>query len=146
MLDRDGNREIEGNGEYVSAVPETLVLTPDRPAREVALELVDPLAPGEIRGLLVRAEGDTIDVWVEAMAAADSLAAILPAARGRADAKGAFSLKRISPGLYRLIAFCDLDRDGKRDEGEAAVIWGELTLGAAETRDVGEWRVPACVP
>jgi hypothetical protein len=145
MIDRDGNREIGGKGEYVSADPETVALTPQSPDAEIALQLVDPETPGEIAGLLVRSEGDSLEAWVEAYETeADSLA--LPRARDRATDTGKFSLKRLPPGDYVLTAFCDRDGDGRRDDAEAQERWGTLRLAAAETRDVGEWPFPACSP
>ncbi len=145
LVDRNENRVLDTTGEFMSALPETVILTSDHPTRTLPLALVDPEAPGSIRGILARAEGDSTPVWVEAFAAdADSFAT--PRARVEIKGAGPFTLRQLPPGVYRLDAFCDLNRNRRRDQGEPATQHEHITLGPAEEHDVGEWAVPSCGP
>ena len=111
----------------------------------VTLRLVDPEAPGDVQGTLSRAEGDSASIWLELYQSdADSLAQ--PVRRAEAGRDGAFSLRQVPPGSYRLVAFCDNNADKKRDEEEDAVSFGLVEITPGDTRELGEWTGPRCVP
>lgn len=145
MYDRDGNREISGTGEFVSARPESIALTPSHPEITMPLRVVDPQAPGVLQGTLARAEEDTVRVWLE-LYAADADSTAKPARRTQALETGAFSFRQVPPGDYRLFAFCDSDGDGKHGVDEIAAAYGEVQLSPGETRELGSWEGPRCVP
>jgi len=144
MLDRDGNREISGQGEFVSASPESVRLTPENPALTVNLRLVDPEAPGILTGSVTRSAGDTSAVRVALYAAADdSLATSLH--EGSVAPSGAFSLKGVPPGGYRLIAYCDLNGSGRREDEELWLVLAEaVEVTPGDTRALGEFPGPRC--
>lgn len=145
MIDRDGNRLIRGAGEFVTAEPETVVLSPDRPSRDAAIRLVDPAAPGSLRGELPRAEGDTTAVWVELFPAdTDSLTS--PVQRGRLGDTGDFTLSQIPAGTYILTMFCDLDGNGEAAPEETRTTYGRVQVYPGRELDIGVWSAPACGP
>lgn len=145
LFDRDGNREISGAGEFVGANPESVVLTSAYPHQTIPLRVINPQAPATLQGKLARAEGDTVRVWLELYAEnADSTAK--PVSRTEAATSGTFSFRQVPPGAYRLFAFCDADGDGKREESEAAAAYGRVELPPGETRELGAWDGPRCVP
>ncbi len=144
MLDLNGNREISGSGEFASASPESVVLTPDRPDTVVALRLVNPAAPGEVSGSFTRAPGDTVDLWTALFeVGADSTAR--PSVQARVDSTGSFTATRVPPGEYRLRAFCDADRNGKRGREEPWTVYSiRVTVEPASKFDVGTLTPPDC--
>lgn len=148
LFDRDGNRDVGGPGEFVSASPESVRLTGDVPALEIDHRLVDPEAPCEIKGTLERAAEDTIPCFVEAYeipadAPPDSLGEA--AQQGPADAQGTFTLRRLPPGRYRLVAYCDADGNRRRDPEEAWIVLSESVDGpAGATIDLGAVPGPRC--
>ena len=54
--------------------------------------------------------------------------------------------RQVPPGKYRLIAFCDNNGNRKRDEEEDAVSFGLVEVTPGDTRELGEWTGPRCVP
>jgi hypothetical protein len=146
MYDRDGNRAFNDNGDYVSARAESVTLTPDTSAVEVALRLIDPKSPAQVSGTLTRAEGDTVAVWVALYeAAAESLET--PKVLSQAAASGAFTLRGVPAGAYRMVAFCDANKNGRRDPEEAWTIYqGTVELSPADKLELGELEAPRCIP
>jgi hypothetical protein len=146
LLDRNEDRIVSGPGEFYSAAPESVRVTPEASTREVDLELIDPQAPGIVQGKLQRAAGDSSAVVVELMdATGDSLAA--PVAVGAVRPDGGFSLPRIPPGVYRLLAACDTNANGRRDREEAwLVLRSEVQVPAGRTLETGELPGPQCPP
>jgi hypothetical protein len=145
-LDADRNREIGGQGEFWTAAPESVRITPERPVRRVDLRLVSPDAPGTVGGALARAAGDSSKVLVELYPAEDDS---LRVAETRVTAKvdGAFSVTRVPPGGYRLVAFCDANDNGFRDLDEPWVIVLESVIVPAGGKvDLGDLQGPTCGP
>ncbi len=144
MLDLNGNREISGSGEFASASPESLVLSPEHPDTVVALRLVNPSAPGEVSGSFTRAAEDTLDLWAALFeVGADSTAR--PEVQARVDSTGNFSATRVPPGEYRLRAYCDANRNGRRDPEEPWTVYNVgVTVEPASKFDVGTLAAPDC--
>jgi len=145
LYDRDGNREIRGLGEFASAEPDSILLTPDQPEMDVKLRLVDPRAPATLEGVLVSVEADTVAKWIELTAVGPDSASI-PPRRGPVGKKGAFSLNGLRPGKYQLAVFCDLNGNNQHDPEEPASPYGEVDLAPGARRQVGNWRVSGCLP
>jgi hypothetical protein len=145
LYDRDGNREIRGQGEFRSVEPDSIQLTADQPEMNVKLRLVDPHAPATLEGTLVSVQADTVAKWVELTAVGPDSASI-PARRGPVGKKGAFSLNGLRPGKYRLAVFCDLNGNNQHDPEEPASPYGEVDLAPGANRQVGNWRVSGCLP
>jgi len=145
LYDRDGNREIGGAGEFASAVPETVILTPGKRELLLPLRLVDPKAPATLTGTLVKDAPDTVILGVELLAA-DADSAALPVKGAQAGKSGSFSLASVPPGAYRLLAYCDLDRNGRRDPGEPISLYGEILLAPGSRRELGQWHISSCLP
>ena len=145
MIDRDGNRLIRGGGEFVTAEPESVTLTPESPSLDAAVRLLDPAAPGSIKGELERSGEDTTTVWVELTAPdADSLAT--PVARTQVGDGVDFVLSRVPPGVYILSMFCDPDEDGSAAPGETRTVYGRVQVYPGRELDLGVWSVPVCPP
>ena len=145
-LDMDRNREIGGKGEYWTASPESVRLTPEKPVRRVDLRLVDPEAPGTVQGALARAEGDSSSVLVELYLAEDDSLRVAET-RVKTKPDGGFTVGRVPPGGYRLIAFCDANDNGFRDLDEPWVIVLESVLVPAGGKvDLGDLQGPTCGP
>jgi hypothetical protein len=144
LYDRDGNRAISGQGEFVSAESETLILSPDRPEAEVSLRLVDPEAPGSVTGILERAEGDTLPVWLELYTPGPPDTAAAAVKRGQPRPDGGFSLAGVAPGTYRVTAFCDGNANGKKDPGEPVTELGSVTIRPGTEFTMDSRAIPAC--
>jgi hypothetical protein len=140
MLDRDGNREIRGKGEFVSVRADTVRLVPGGRDTSLIVELVDPEAPGEVNGTLVRAPGDSTGVWVE-LVAGD---AVSPSGRERVAPNGEFRMRNVAPGRYRLRAYCDVNRNRARDPEEPVRDLLEITVGPGETVEAGSRDFAPC--
>ncbi len=146
LYDRDGNHEIAGTGEYASAIPDSVVLDPAHPEATIPLRLVDPNAPAEVSGTFARAEGDSVDLWVEFHPAEEDTLT-RAAARGQVGADGTFALRNVAPGSYLVAVFCDLDGDGRRGDDEPVEVFPEpVTILPGEKHDLGEWTAPSCPP
>ncbi len=146
MFDRDGNRAFNDRGDFVSASGEPIVLKPDSNAVEVFLRLIDPSTPAEASGTLERAEGDSASLWVALYeAAAETLAT--PKAKVQVARAGAFLLRGVPAGAYRLVAFCDENGNSRRDPEETWIIYeGTVELAPAEKRELGTLDAPHCRP
>jgi Big-like domain-containing protein len=145
LYDRDGNREIHGQGEFASAVPESILFAPGHPDMQVKLRLVDPRAPSTLEGTIVSTAADTVAKWIElTRVGADSATA--PVKRTPVGKKGAFSLGNIPPGPYRLVVYCDLNGNGKHEPEEPASAYGKIDLAPGSKRQIGNWRVTGCLP
>lgn len=146
MVDRDGNREIVGRGEYYTAVPDSVTVVSDRLDVQTTLRLVDPEAPSTLQGTLTRAPDDSVAVWVALYAADDDS---LRAARhsAKTDTTGAYRIRGVAPATYRMIGFCDGDENGRRDPAD---LWLELdpalVVPPGEEMDLGERAGPRCLP
>ena len=144
MFDADGNHEISGPREFASARPESVSLTPDRPQAEISLRLVDPHAPASLAGILTRASGDSVALWVE-LRETDKDSTAAAQARGRVAADGAFRLPRVAPGAYRLTVFCDSNGNGRRDAGERTmVLQDSLAVDPGAKMDLGTREAAPC--
>lgn len=145
MVDRDGNRMFNGSQEFVTAEPESVVLLPGSPVLDAAIRLVDPSAPGTLKGSLERSEGDTTAVWVDLFSPdADSTTA--PVKRARAGEGGEFVLSQVPAGVYILSLFCDLDADGKAGPAEPRTVYGRVQIYPERDLDIGSWSAPVCAP
>jgi hypothetical protein len=145
MLDRNGNREISGTGEFYSARPDSIRLTAAAPQLEIPVRLVNPSAPGEVRGRLTRAPGDSLAVWVQLYGAdTDSLGS--PRYQGRATAGGDYAIGGVAPGAYRVLAYCDVDGNGRAEAGEILVPLGTVTVRPGEPVEMPEQEGPSCGP
>jgi len=146
MADANANREILGPGEYFTAQPESLLLTPENPTAEISLRLVDPAAPGNINGTLLRETGDSTAVGVELFPAEDD-SLRLATVRAAAAADGGFSLLNAPPGGYRIAVYCDGNGNGFRDPREPLlVVLDQVVVLPGVDVDVGELPGPRCLP
>jgi hypothetical protein len=143
MVDRDGNREIRGTGEFYSTRPDTIRLYPEIQELRMPIRLVSPQAPGRVRGTLAPAPGDSVAAWV-LLFEAESDSTARPKLRAQTHAGGEFLIPKVQPGEYRLEAFCDADSSGRPDPGEIRTALGLLTVLPGETHDLGELAGPNC--
>jgi hypothetical protein len=107
--------------------------------------LLDPEAPGEVVGVLERAAGDSVDVWVELLPDVPE-GALSATVRGRASPSGEIALRRVPPGSYRVQAFCDSNRNGLRDGGEPLRDLATAAVAPGETVDLGKRAFETCPP
>lgn len=145
MLDRDGNRSIFGSREFVSAKPETLSFEKG-PKAKLNLQLIDPEAEGSLEGIIATASGDTTEVWVQLFDAVDDSLLVV---RNEApvDTTGQFLLKKVKPGTYRLISYCDFDNNQKRDPADGWIlVLPEVIVPPGEKRELGSLPGPDCSP
>ncbi len=143
MLDLDGNRVISGSGEFVSASPESLVLTPGGSEATMALRLVDPEAPGEVTGSFTRSPEDSTARWVELFGTGADSAEVK--AKVRVGDDGAYDVKNVPPGTYRLAAFCDGNRNGRKDREEAETFYdGPVIVHPAGKQELPPRPAPVC--
>lgn len=156
MMDRDGNRRIEGAGEFVTAKPDSVILTAGVSQTRRTLSLVDPEAPGTIEGTLLAATvpdtsaadssaADTVEVRIVVYEVGPD-ADLAPIRTVKAGRDGSFEIDRLAPGEYRLLAFCDIDHSGRRETGETAVEYVVIRLLPAQTRRIEDWVAPDCSP
>ncbi len=144
MLDRNGNREISGPGEFASVQPESLVLTGAAPRDTVELRLVDPEAPGSLSGAFTRAEGDSVALWVAFFEAGTDTTG-RPRTQVRAQPDGNFKAQNLPPGDYSLAAFCDLNRNGRRDPEEPWTLYtGTIEVEPGGERALEPLNAPDC--
>ena len=108
--DENENYVFESEREAAAAIPDTLLLGPERPRLERQdVYIVDPTEPAVITGRVVNATPyDSILVTVTLHEVTDSLP---PTYCVRADVKGHFSFDKVLKGLYTLHAFIDLEKD-----------------------------------
>jgi len=145
MLDRNSNREIFGAGEYYSARPETLRLTEASPELEIALRLVNPNEPGTVRGHLRVAAGDTTAIWIQLFGAGpDTTNKVLY--RAQVTSAGDYTVGKVAPGIYRVVAVCDRDGSGDVGEAEPSGSLGVVTVPPGETVELVEQEGPCPGP
>lgn len=108
FADLNGNRSYEPITDVLAAVDTVLELTPARPeARDLKISLVNPRAPGSVRGSVIDSLSDSLGVLrVLVYAASDSIHAL----EFNVDSDGHFDFKLVA-GEYRMRAYRDLDRN-----------------------------------
>ena len=138
LYDADRSRGPGSSRDYWSFHPDTLRLTGFEPAiTGLEVELIDPKSTAEIAGRIAAPlDTSVVDstllgvVAAPREAAVDSLTMPWPPLSGlqhaRAGRDGAFTLRSLKAGTWRLAAFRDRDGDGTWDTGEplgAAIEW-----------------------
>ncbi len=115
FVDQNRNRSFEPGADLLAAAETTLVLSADAPAAEgVLLRVVNPKAPGQVRGVVVDTLGDDRGALrLMVLSETDSTKRLLYEVADR----GSFDF-RFDPGVYRVRAFRDVDRNRiwKREE------------------------------
>lgn len=115
FADLNRNRSYEPATDLLAPADTLLELTEAEPvARGVRLRVVNPKAPGQVRGTVTDSLGDERGALrLIVLSETDSTKRLIYEVAGR----GAFDF-RFDPGIYRVRAFRDLDRDRiwKRDE------------------------------
>ena len=108
FADLNSNRSYEPATDILEGIDTVLALTPGHPiARDLKLSLVNPRAPGRVKGTVIDSLADSLGVLrVLVYAAGDSIHALEFAV----DSDGGFELKLIA-GDYRVRAYRDLDRN-----------------------------------
>lgn len=106
FADLNRNRSFEPEKDVLAPADTIIKLTVARPVvQELMVRVVDPRAPGYVRGIVTDQTGDTLGVLrVIAVAAQDSTRRVLT----EADAKGTFDLK-LEPGKWQVRAWRDAD-------------------------------------
>lgn len=119
FADLDRNRSFEPTRDLLAPADTTFELTASAPvAAGVQLRVVNPRAPGQVRGTVTDTLGDERGMLrLIVLSETDSTRRLLYELPDR----GAFDL-RFDPGQYRVRAFRDVDRDRiwKRDEEPAS--------------------------
>lgn len=115
FADLNRNRSFEPASDLLAAADTTLELTSTAPvARGVRLRVVNPKAPGQVRGVVIDSLGDERGALrLIVLSESDSTRRLLYEIPDR----GGFDV-RFDPGAYRVRVFRDVDRDRiwKRDE------------------------------
>jgi hypothetical protein len=104
--DRNRNRSFEPDKDVLAPVDTTIELTVSRPvAQDLMVGVVDPNAPGRVRGIVADSTGDTLGVIrVIAIAEQDSTRRVLV----EPGANGTFDLK-LEHGRWQVRAWRDAD-------------------------------------
>jgi hypothetical protein len=138
FADLNHNHSFEPERDLLVPADTTFALAADRPlASGLKLRVVNPRAPGRVQGTVLDSLGDERgQLRLIVVSATDSTRRLLY----DVDTNGAFDL-RWDPGVYRVRAFRDLDRNKawKRDE-EPAGEEVEVTVAPA-----GDLALPAFV-
>jgi hypothetical protein len=108
FADLNSNRSYEPSTDVLAAIDTVLDLTPAHPeARDLKVSLVNPRAPGRVRGSVIDSLSDSLGVLrVLVYTANDSVHAL----EFGVDSDGQFDFKLIA-GEYRMRAYRDLDRN-----------------------------------
>lgn len=108
FADLNRNRSFEPDKDVLAAADTVIELTAERPAaQDLEIEVVDPRAPGHVRGLVSDATGDTLGVLrVFAIFEDDTSRRIV----NDVDPKGAFNLE-LAAGRWRVAAWRDEDQN-----------------------------------
>jgi len=108
FADLNGNHSFEPEVDVLAPADTVFTLDPQHPvAGPVRLNVVNPRAPGLLKGAVLDSLGDSLGVTrVVAVADSDTTARVFR----EADAKGGFELS-LRPGTYRVRAFRDLDKN-----------------------------------
>lgn len=124
FADLNTNHSFEPETDILAPADTTFALTPDQPvARNIVLRVTNPRAPGRVRGAVIDTLQDSLGVLrVLASAESDSLQRV----PGTVDAKGGFDIT-LKPGLWRITAFRDHDKNG---------IWRPSTEPVSQTETV----------
>ena len=106
FADLNRNRSFEPDKDVLAPADTTLELTAARTlAQDLTVRVVDPRAPGHVRGIVTGPTGDTLGVFrVIAIAEEDTTRRVL----AEPDAKGTFDLK-LAPGTWQVRAWRDAD-------------------------------------
>lgn len=108
FADLNSNRSYEPSTDVLAPIDTVLSLTLEHPeVRDLKVTLVNPRAPGRVRGTVIDSLSDTLGVLrVLAYTAGDSIHAL----EFGVDSDGQFDFK-LTAGEYRLRAYRDLDRN-----------------------------------
>lgn len=108
FADLNRNRSFEPATDVLAPADTTIHLLPSAPAaRGLVLHMVNPRAPGRVRGTVIDSTGDTLGVIrVVAISTLDTTRRVAV----DADERGGFEFK-LSAGPWRLFAFRDDDRN-----------------------------------
>lgn len=107
FADLNHNRSFEPASDVLAPVDTVFDLTENAPvAKDVKVDVVNPRAPGRVRGAVIDSLADSLGVVrVMVFTPPDTSRAL----QFDADAENAFDI-RLPPGAYRLRAYRDLDR------------------------------------
>jgi hypothetical protein len=121
FADLNTNHSFEPQSDILAPADTVFTLTPDSPvAHDLLLHVLNPRAPGRVRGAVLDTLQDSLGVLrVVASAEGDSLVRV----NGPVDVKGGFDLS-LKPGTWRLTAYRDHDKNN---------IWRPSTEPASET-------------
>jgi hypothetical protein len=135
FADLNRNRSFEPDKDVLAPADTTLELTVARPViRELMVRVVDPRAPGHVRGIVEDPTGDTLGVFrVIAISAQDTTRRVLV----EPDGKGTFDLK-LEPGKWQVRAWRDADgnRAWRMDAEPASEVMHYELGPAQEINDV----------
>ena len=108
FADLNRNRSFEPEVDVLTSADTTIALSAEDPvAKNLALRMVNPRAPGRVKGAVIDSTGDTLGVVrVFAIAERDTSRRVMT----DADASGTFDLK-LDAGAWILRAFRDDDRN-----------------------------------
>jgi hypothetical protein len=108
FADLNANRSFEPQTDVLAAVDTVFNLTADRPsASGLSLSVVNPRAPGRVRGAVLDSLNDSLGVVRIMVSAPPDTVRVL---QFDVDAQGAFDF-RLTAGTYRVRAYRDLDRN-----------------------------------
>jgi hypothetical protein len=135
FADLNRNRSFEPEVDVLAPADTTVELGEDAPsARGLVLSMVNPRAPGRVRGAVIDSTGDTLGVIrVVATAEIDTTLRVMTDADGQA----AFDLK-LQAGVWLLRAFRDEDRNRawRTDVEPASPIHRLRVMPGADVQDV----------
>ena len=130
FADLNHNRSFEPDKDVLAPGDTTIELTAARAVvRELVVRVVDPRAPGHVRGIVTDPTGDTLGVFrVIAISGQDTTRKIL----AEPDGKGTFDLK-LAPGKWQVRAWRDADNNRAwRVDAEPASELMHYELGPAQ--------------
>lgn len=135
FADLNRNRSFEPDKDVLAPVDTTVELTAARPiVEDLMVRVVDPRAPGHVRGIVTDPTGDTLGVFrVIAIAVQDTTRRVL----AEPDDKGLFDLK-LEPGKWQVRAWRDADgnRAWRMDAEPASEVMHYQMEPAQEINDV----------
>jgi hypothetical protein len=135
FADLNRNRSFEPDKDVLAPADTIIELTVARPvAQELMVRVVDPRAPGHVRGIVTDPTGDTLGVFrVIAISGQDSTRRVF----AEPDDKGTFDLK-LEPGKWQVRAWRDADgnRAWRMDAEPASEVIHYQLEPAQEINDV----------
>jgi hypothetical protein len=135
FADLNRNRSFEPDKDVLAPVDTTIELTVAHPVvKDLMVRVVDPRAPGHVRGLVTDPTGDTLGVFrVIAISDQDTTRRVLT----EPDGKGTFDLK-LEPGKWQVRAWRDEDgnRAWRMDVEPASEVMHYQLEPAQEINDV----------